>query len=495
MNSLKYESLQLNTLFFNQELKYTQNPNSMKRIILSVIIAVCLIFQILGQASRPFPQNINYSYGYKPTTLTANIASTNYDSWNNTLVVSCDSGYRVIVTENNEETKVEAIGFGTLLAAYRGDKTKFDGLYNFYKRKRTAIANNMMAWSVTCDDLLDPGSATDGDIDVAFALIVAHEQWGENYLEEARNVIQTIKSSVMITCSDLTALAPGYKSTIGGIWGGCNLTDIQYYTPAFFRVFAEVMNDDSWNKLADDTYTILNNSAYATTGLVPDWQSVSGIPGGIPATNTAYYRYDACRVPWRIALDYLWNGNIQAGTWCTIVSNWAFGIGAANIRDGYNLDGTEHNDGYHNSSFVGGFAVAAMCNDQTVANSFATEMNNLPETYWFNLCTRTLYLFTMSGNFWKPDVTTGIEKYASHKISIFPNPLQEGMVTIELDHQLVHSGSAMIRIMNALGQVVFRDKAKFVSNSLTIRPELSKGLYIVVFNDEDITFTDKLIIE
>jgi endo-1,4-beta-D-glucanase Y len=213
---------------------------------------------------------------------------------------------------------------------------------------------------------------------------------------------------VVITCDSLLVLAPGYskESDAGPAWGGCDLTDIQYYTPAFFRVFAGVSGDDDWNKLADDTYTILNAGAHPETGLVPDWQSVSGIPGG-NSNRISYFRYDACRVPWRMALDYLWNGNEQARNWCTKVSDWANKIGPANIKDGYNLDGTENSQGYHNSAFVGGFAVAAMCNSQAVADAFGTEMTSdrLGDEHWFIMCTRSLYLLSITGNFWKPDIS------------------------------------------------------------------------------------------
>jgi endo-1,4-beta-D-glucanase Y len=193
------------------------------------------------------------------------------------------------------------------------------------------------------------------------------------------------------------------ESDIGPRWGGCDLTDIQYYTPAFFRVFAEVSGDKDWNKLANDTYTILNAAANPETGLVPDWQSVSGIPGG-NSDRIPFFRYDACRVPWRIALDYLWNGNEKSKDWCTKVSNWANSVGPANIKDGYNLDGTENNQGYHNSAFLGGFAVSAMCNSQAVADAFGTEMTSslLGDAHWFVMSTRSLYLLSLTGNFWKP---------------------------------------------------------------------------------------------
>ena len=192
----------------------------------------------------------------------------------------------------------------------------------------------------------------------------------------------------------------------GPVWGGCDLTDIQYYTPAFFKIFAEVTSDNDWNKLADDTYTLLYAAAHPETGLVPDWQSASGVPGG-NSRRVSFYRYDACRVPWRMAMDYLWNGNEQAGNWCTKVSDWANSVGPENIKDGYNLDGTENSQGYHNSAFVGGFAVAAMCNSQQVANAFGTEMtsSSLGDGHWFIMSTRSLYLLAITGNFWKPVVS------------------------------------------------------------------------------------------
>ncbi|MBN2523325.1 MAG: hypothetical protein JXB24_08605 [Bacteroidales bacterium] len=378
----------------------------MRKHIYLTAILIALVFKTgSGQASRPFPQNMDYSFGFKPHTITYQEAQNTYNKWKELLLVECNGGFRVIC-ESQDETRVEAIGFGMILTAYFGDKEEFDGLYNFYKTKRTDIANNMMAWNVSCDGINDPGSATDGDIDVAFALIVAYNQWGGNYLEEAEKVVQVIKNSVVTTCDSLLALAPGYskESDIGPMWGGCDLTDIQYYTPAFFRIFAEVSGDNDWNKLADDTYTILHAAAHPETGLVPDWQSVSGIPGG-NSDRIPYFRYDACRVPWRIALDYLWNGNTLAREWCTKVSDWADNIGPANIKDGYNLDGTENSQGYHNSAFVGGFAVAAMCNSQGIADAFGTEMTKLDETHWFSLSTRSLYLLPITGNFWQPAVS------------------------------------------------------------------------------------------
>lgn len=340
-------------------------------------------------------------FGFYPTTVTENLALSEYNRWKNTQVISCNDGLRVI-TNNSSQTLVEGMGFGMLLSAYAEDKTTFDGLLKFYKSKRTAQANNMMAWSVTCDGFTDSGSATDGDIDVAFSLIVANKVWDDiTYLNEAKTILNILNDDLIASCSangeNFYVLYPGYSNNA---WGGCGETDLMYHTPAFFRVFADVTGDTIWDELADDTYILLNNSANATTGLVPDWQKADGTPG--PNGRAGHFGYDACRAPWRLTLDYLWNGNSAAKTWASKISGWAESVGPTNIVDGYELNGTPIGTNGLNSAFLGGLTVAAMSHSQARVNLFGTTLSSLNDTYWFNLNTRCLYLFTLTGKFYNP---------------------------------------------------------------------------------------------
>ena len=72
-------------------------------------------------------------------------------------------------------------------------KNTYDGLFNFYKDHRNKHGY-LMAWSQdkNCKSI-DPSSATDGDMDIAYSLLLADKQWGSNgavnYLEEAQNMI------------------------------------------------------------------------------------------------------------------------------------------------------------------------------------------------------------------------------------------------------------------------------------------------------------------
>ena len=366
-----------------------------------VVAGICLAVSHASAQERPFPQHLKYPYGFIPATITDLQVRNEFIRWKSALVTECSGGYRVECDNSGAETKVEAIGFGMLTAAIFGDKDLFDGLYKFYKSK--LAGGGMMGWKVTCDAISDQSSATDGDVEVAFALIMASWQWpATSYLTDAKTVIGNLKK-VVVTCGNLKALAMGYGNS--GVYGGCNETDISYYNPAAFRLFAKACGNatDSamWIKLAADTYTILKAGANSTTGLVPERQSTGGQPG---SGDYGSYKYDACRTPWRIAMDYVWNGNKEAEAWLKKISAWAYGFGISKIKEGFTLSGSVLGT-YHPVCFVGGFGIAAMAGSQAMVDEFGTDMAKIRDLNWFPQSLSPLYLALITGNQFRNDIT------------------------------------------------------------------------------------------
>jgi len=388
-----------------------------KLIIMLCAVAVTAAF---GQTAKyPFPGSaVVYPNGHMPanTALTSAKAQSWYNTWKSERLKPCAGKGLMATADDANQVKVEGMGWAMIASAYMGDKETFDGLYQFYNSKTSTKAGGMMAWRVTCEGIYEnkqenEGSAADGDLDVAFGLVVASWQWGGKYLDSAIVVINRCKKLIK-TCETDTvlSLAGGYS---GGAWGGgCNnYTDISYYTPAFFKVFAEVTGDTTWKKLAKDTYVHLARNAHPTTGLVSGWQNAStgaAMLGSGGTQNDSSYNHDASRVPWRIALDYFWNGEPKAKAWATKITNWAYGYGINKLKEGHNRDGKEVSGTAAGFAFMGGWAVGSMTNDSTaVRTAFESAIANMDGSYWYSRSTGNMYWLTLTGNMWNEDLVGG----------------------------------------------------------------------------------------
>jgi len=194
----------------------------------------------------------------------------------------------------------------------------------------------------------DGTGATDGDLDNAYALLLAHAKWGGSYLNEAREVIRAIWESSMLQSIHRTALGDWHAR-----WSS-NVTTSRTsdWRPAHFRAFAKATGDNHWNIAADTVYRLLSSSSVSNpnTGLVPDF--ITGVPARVVANpdealvwgehNHANYAMNACRVPWQLALDYAHHGTPEAKTQIDKISAWLRGktnSNPRNIRSGYFLDG------------------------------------------------------------------------------------------------------------------------------------------------------------
>jgi endo-1,4-beta-D-glucanase Y len=346
----------------------------------------------------PFPQNVKYPHGVQSTTISNDLVKSWYQNWKKTRLVECN-GNLMPAADSSSMSKVEAQGFAMVAVAYMGDKDAFDKLYAFYKSKTGSAGCGLSGWQTNCGGVSDSGAATDGDIDVASGLVVAHWQWPTAGYDEKLKALLTNLRKMILDCSGKWTVYPGCSG--GRPWGGCSETDLSYYSPAFFRYFAKIGGDEAWSKLADDTQKIRDAAANGTTGLVPDWQSVSGTAGS--GSRSGNYGFDAIRAPYKQCLDYLWNGTAEALAWCKKISGWAYGLGVDKIVDGYQLSGSASSRN-HNMAAVGSLAVAAMANTQEIADAFGAETAKMKDDYWYSSYLGNLYLLALSGNMWNPDI-------------------------------------------------------------------------------------------
>lgn len=333
--------------------------------------------------------------------------------------------------EDNEITVSEAHGYGmlitALMAGHDADAKKyFDGMYRYFRAHPSEINPDLMAWQQADDgesiiDINGVDSATDGDMDIAYALLLASEQWrndGEiDYLAEARTVIKAIMDSEVNQTDWLLRIAD---------WA----TDGKYATatrPSDFLLqhmkdFGVASGDSRWKQVVDQTYSVVQHlykNYSPNAGLLPDFVikdegSGSFIPAPpyfLESDTDGDYSYNSSRTPWRIGTDYLITGEQRAKEQLSTLNTWIrekTNGEPENIMAGYRLDGSEALTDYQDITFSAPLMVSAM-----VDSSNQEWLNKLwdhnaavktEDDLYFGNNLRLLSMIVVSGNWWTPTI-------------------------------------------------------------------------------------------
>ena len=297
-----------------------------------------IVPQEQSAVTLPADYSTPYQFGLYPQNANDQHVQTAYSAWKNAYLTeegAPEGALRVRRPRNNDDTVSEGIAYGMLITAMMEDKEEFDQLYVYYNS--FLDPNGLMNWQVTSNQLVvGHNAATDADVDIAYALLLAHRNFGDQeYLDEAKRLIGLIKTHMLEPGT--LVLKPGDE------FGGSDITNPSYFAVSYFKVFAEVMNDDDWNTATDVCYEILFKSWNETTGFVPDWCNVEGQTGFFNnyANGGAWFFFDAARTPWRMALDRMWYDDERARTYCNAIANFVQETGPTNIQGGYTLDASQ----------------------------------------------------------------------------------------------------------------------------------------------------------
>ncbi len=379
---------------------------------------------------KPFPQQVSYPGIIKPnhvsqSSMNASVSSY-YDYWKGKYVKnnlsSLPGGYYVKgdITGSAEGFNPlgtsEGQGFGmvitALMAGYDSNaKTVYDGMFKTARAFKSSGNSALMGW-VVADSINAQGhfgSATDGDLDIAYSLVLAHNQWGSsgtiNYLSEAKKMINAIKASNVTNGNRLNL----------GDWDTKTATNSRPsdWMLSHLRAFYDVTGDQTWINVINSLYTAytqVSNSYASTTGLISDFivdNPAKPAPewylDEFKETNAFYY--NASRVPLRIVMDYALYGDTRSKTIADKMAVWIkgkTGNSPAGIKAGYSLSGTALNS-YSEAVFTAPLISAATTSTshQAWVNAGWDWMKNAKSSYFsdsFNL----LNLLYISGNWWKP---------------------------------------------------------------------------------------------
>jgi len=361
-------------------------------------------------ANFPYPQNHALPNCSFPSYSTDTVAQA-YTNWK----AAFFDGSKVIRPENGNDTVSEGIGYGMLIAVFMNDQPMFDTLSNFGKQHPSAKNDGLMTWCIPSGQsgsCSGSGSATDGDEDMAYALLMASKQWnGGTYSSDAMNLIKAILAHDV--SGGVLEGGDGFNNT--------NELDPSYFAPSYYRAFAAFDTADSaaWMSLVGSVYGILAK-ADQPDGLVPNWVNQGGT--GVTVSNAMvdpYFGYDACRTPFRIGLDYCLNGEPAAQSYAQLISGFYAGKATATslaaIDDGYTTTGGNPSgtlgDYAAGMAFLGPAGIGAMAAGQqdslrdlvyvTLRADTTQASMKVPGTFsYYHGSWGVLSLLAMSGNFW-----------------------------------------------------------------------------------------------
>jgi endo-1,4-beta-D-glucanase Y len=358
-------------------------------------------------AAFPYPQGHPSTYCAFPIYNTDIVAQA-YTNWKTAFF----DGTKIVRPENGNDTVSEGIGYGMLIAVFMNDQPMFDALWTFAKSKPDG--KGLMTWCVPsgmANSCSGSGSATDGDEDMAYALLMATKQWsGGTYSTDAMTLIKAI----------LTHDVSGNILEGGDGFNNANELDPSYFAPSYYRAFAAFDSADSsaWMGVLNESYTILA-AASGPDGLVPNWVNTSGAGiSSVDATNGPYYGYDSCRIPFRVGMDYCINGEARAQTYAGLIGAFyaskSTATSLSGINDGYttaaaNPPGTV-GDYAAGMAFTGPAGVVAMAAGLAPLRDIAYLTLRAQTTQgamkvsgafsYFNASWGVLSLMALSGNFW-----------------------------------------------------------------------------------------------
>lgn len=420
----------------------------MRRTVLLIVTLLLAPATAHAQAERyPFPQHVTYPTGTlapshrNQAQLDADVVAA-YGRWKAAYLATAGTEadghprYRVKTgTAAGSETVSEGQGYGMIVVAHLAGsdmtaRTIFDGLWEFALDHPSSIDGRLTDWHVNANEAADPNgndSAFDGDADLAYALLLAEQQWGNggrfHYGNEARRVIAGMAASTLGPTSGLPLLGD-WVDPAGTEYNERTVRPSDFM-PGHFRAFSRANGTNTWNIAADAvafTTELLQTEVAPVTGLLPDFTVPLSAgnsaprpapPGFLEGPHDGDYYYNAGRVPWRLATDALLNGDAGSTLQARRIAQWirtSTGGVASAIKPGYALDGTPIPPGdFFTSFFAAPFAVAAMVDPagQAFLNAVYDAVYTREEGYYEDSVT-LLCLLVLSRNFWDPSRPPGL---------------------------------------------------------------------------------------
>jgi endo-1,4-beta-D-glucanase Y len=352
------------------------------------VVVLLLLGMVMGLFSEtkptyPFARMGGYHDSIKLSSFSKERLAKNsliyYLQWEKDFLVKEGKFYRIASDKKDKSRTVsEGQGYGMMIVALmagaqKDAQTIFDGLYRFSRAHPSTIVDAFMTWQVPAKKG-ESDSAFDGDADIAYALLLASKQWGDDgeihYKKEAIKIINALMEHLIGKESFLPLLGDWVEQD-GKVYNQYT-TRTSDFMFSHFRAFYRVTGDKRWLEVIKQTQKALldiqalpeNKTALVSDFIYYDKKKRRFFPTKrhfLEEEDDSYY-YNACRVPMRVGLDALLNADEVSKAIVTKMHQWlqkSSGAKAEQIKAGYRLHGEVIDGSYTSAVFIAPFGVAA----------------------------------------------------------------------------------------------------------------------------------------
>ena len=211
---------------------------------------------------------------------------------------------RVVDSGNNGISHTEGQGYALVMAAHAGDREAFDRILAWTEKTLARPGDPLFSWRYdprASTPVGDSNNATDGDMLIAWGLMLGVDRWREQrFAERAAAIRNALRDTMVRQVAGETYLLPGGTGFVQG--DRLTLNPSYYVWPALQR-FRAADGDARWAPVLRGGEALLKRARFGAHALPTDWVDVAADGSMSPAADRPpRFGFDAVRVPLYLAM-------------------------------------------------------------------------------------------------------------------------------------------------------------------------------------------------